>query len=91
MLDEVERVGNPLDTMTAGNVGDLWLLREVFAGRTLGPVPGCTVRDLCIPVRNRQIPVRVYMPADTGQGGGVRPPVLVYYHGGGWALGSIAT
>jgi acetyl esterase len=91
VLDEIERIGNPLDTLTDANVADLWLLREIFAARTLGPVPGCTVRDLCVPVRNRQIPVRVYTPTDPGPGGDGRPPVVVFYHGGGWALGSVAT
>jgi acetyl esterase len=86
VLDEVNRLGNPLDQMTADNVGDLWLLREALAGKILRPIALAAVRDVCIPARNRRIPVRIYTPANVH-----RPPVLVYYHGGGWALGSIAT
>jgi acetyl esterase len=72
--------------MTRDNVSDLWRLREVLAARVLSPIPLAGVRDVGIPARNRQVPVRLYTPA-----GGGRAPVLVYYHGGGWALGSIAT
>jgi acetyl esterase len=86
VLDDLQRLGNPLDQMTAENVGDLWLLRETLAGKILRPVPLARVRDVCIPARNRRIPVRIYTPPDVQ-----RPPVLVYYHGGGWTLGSIAT
>ncbi len=31
VLDDLKRVGNPLDQMTRDNVGDLWVLREVLA------------------------------------------------------------
>jgi acetyl esterase len=86
VLDDLERLGNPLDQMTAENVGDLWLLRETLAGKILRPIGLAAVRDVCIPARDRQIPLRIYTPAKAD-----RPPVLVYYHGGGWSLGSIAT
>jgi acetyl esterase len=89
VLDDLQRLGNPLDQMTADNVADLWLLRETLAGKVLRPIPLAAVRDVCVPARNRPIPVRIYTPADSQRDG--RPPVLVYYHGGGWTLGSIAT
>jgi acetyl esterase len=88
VLDDINRLGNPLDRMTADNVGELWLLREVLAAQVIETVPVAAVRDLAVPARNRQVPVRVYTPPDGGSG---RPPVLVYYHGGGWSLGSLAT
>jgi acetyl esterase len=87
VLDDLERVGNPLDKLTRENVSDLWFLRETLAGKVIAPIPLAGVRDGCIPARNRQIPIRIYTPASRG----ARPPVLVYYHGGGWSLGSIAT
>jgi acetyl esterase len=89
VLDDLDRLGNPLEQMTAENVGDLWLLREVLAARVLRPLPLASVRDLAVPARNRQVLARVYTPPGFEQG--ARPPVLVYYHGGGWALGSLAT
>jgi acetyl esterase len=91
VIDEINRVGNPLDTMTLEDVGDLWRLREVLAAKVLGTVPVGEVRDIVIPARNRVIPARIYTPADRELGRDGRLPVLVYYHGGGWTLGSLGT
>jgi acetyl esterase len=91
VLDDLERLGNPLDQMTRDNVAGLWLQREVLAARVLAPIPLAGVRDAWVPARNRVIPVRIYTPADRELACGGRLPVLVYYHGGGWTLGSLAT
>jgi acetyl esterase len=91
VLDDLERLGNPLDQMTRDNVADLWLQREVLATRVLAPIPLAGVRDVCVPGRNYVIPVRIYTPADRELARGGQLPVLVYYHGGGWTLGSLAT
>jgi acetyl esterase/lipase len=91
VLDDLERLGNPLDQMTRDNVGELWLQREVLAGRVLAPIPLDGVRDAWVPARNRVIPIRIYTPADRELACSGRLPVLVYYHGGGWTLGSLAT
>jgi acetyl esterase len=45
-----------------------------------------SVTDREIPGPGGAIPVRVYRPA-----GDAPKPVIVYYHGGGWVLGSLAT
>src|SRR6266542_4168788 len=91
VLDDLDRLGNPLDQLTPDNLGAFWLLREVLAGKVLGPLPVASVRDVCIPARNRQIAARIYTPADGELARQGRLPALVYYHGGGWALGSLAT
>ena len=91
VLDDLERLGNPLDQMTADNVADLWLQREVLAARVLVPIPLAGVRDAWAPARNRVIPIRIYTPADRELACGGRLPALIYYHGGGWTLGSLAT
>jgi acetyl esterase len=91
VLDDIARLGNPLDQMTADNVRDLWLLREVLAARVIRPLPLAGVLDVSIPARNRQLPARIYTPAERDLERDGRRPVLVYYHGGGWTLGSIAT
>src|SRR4051812_36635275 len=44
------------------------------------------VRDLAIPSAGGEIPVRVYRPE-----GETPQPIVVWLHGGGWALGSIET
>src|SRR4051812_5496760 len=44
------------------------------------------VRDLAVPSAGGEIPVRVYRPEGDGP-----LPIVVWLHGGGWALGSIDT
>lgn len=45
------------------------------------------VEDRTVPGPNGDIPIRVYKPIDTD----ATLPVLVYFHGGGWVIGSIDT
>src|SRR5262249_43165889 len=91
VLDDLDRLGNPLDQMTPDNIGALWLLREVLAAKVLGPLPVASVRDVSIPVRNRQIASRLYTPAGRALARQGRLPPAVYSHGGGWCLGSLAS
>jgi acetyl esterase len=91
VLDDVERLGNPLDRLTRESVAALWTQREILASRPLAAIPLAGVRDACVPARNRQIPVRLYVPGDRSLAREDLLPVLIYYHGGGWALGSLAT
>lgn len=51
----------------------------------LGKPPKChSVTDRLIPVRDGEIPVRIYRPnAGTGL------PLILNYHGGGWAVGNL--
>ena len=54
------------------------------------PPPGedvASVEDLEVPGPDGPLPVRVYRP----DGAAVPAPVVVFFHGGGWVLGSIAT
>ena len=54
------------------------------------PPPGedvASVEDLEVPGPDGPLPVRVYRP----DGGTDPSPVVVFFHGGGWVLGSIAT
>jgi acetyl esterase len=50
------------------------------------PPPVSQVEERELPGPNGVIPVRVYTPAGSGPF-----PVLVYFHGGGWVLGSVET
>jgi acetyl esterase len=59
--------------------------REAFATRPLPPAgPIHRVESLTIPGPAGGIPVRIYHPSDAPQ-----LPVLVWYHGGGWVLGTL--
>jgi acetyl esterase len=58
---------------------------EVFSG---GDPPGIGfVRDLAIPGPEQEIPIRVYRNEELEESDPA--PVLVYYHGGGWVLGTL--
>lgn len=48
------------------------------------PVPVHQVRELQVPGRGGQIPVRIYIP-----GAERRYPMIVFFHGGGWVIGNL--
>lgn len=80
-----------LDGKAASGAPPTWesTPEEVRAGVALnrdliGPGPHvASVRDIVIPGQAGGIPARVYSPAPGA------PGVVVYYHGGGWVIGSI--
>jgi acetyl esterase len=45
------------------------------------------VTDMTIDLTGRTLPARLYVP----QGAGDLPPLTVYFHGGGWVIGTIET
>jgi len=64
-------------------------LREVYTRERMKLQPPrpevAEVREISIPGRDGPIPARVYVPF-----GGTAPrPLLVYFHGGGWVVGSL--
>ena len=81
LLDQMATAGAPpLETMSPSDA------RAGFAGMKElgGPAePLAKVADITIPVPDGQIPARVYTPA-----GSTPLPGLVYFHGGGWVIGS---
>lgn len=54
-----------------------------FAG---DPEPVARIEDIAIPGPGGPLPVRVYTPAGPGPF-----PVLLYFHGGGWVIGTLDT
>lgn len=68
-----------------------WLRREAAAGDPLEAVALESARDILIPGRNLRIPARVYTPLDRQLARGGDLPVIVFFHGGGWVIGSIDT
>jgi len=57
--------------------------RKYFA---VEPQPIAKVENRTVPGPDGEVPVRIYTPDATGT-----LPVLVFYHGGGWVVGSIET
>ena len=80
-----------LDGKAAIGVPPFWELTPEQAraivtanNETIGPGPAVeTVRDVLIPGHAGGIPARVYSPVPDA------PGVVVYYHGGGWVVGSV--
>ena len=82
VLEAVPMLCDDLGSMTAQEV------RTLFEQGN--PPPGedvASVEDLEVPGPDGPLPVRVYRP----DGAAVPAPVVVFFHGGGWVLGSIAT
>lgn len=54
----------------------------------MGPPPAVArVEDLTLDLPGRSIPARLYIP----EGAGDNPPLVLFYHGGGWVIGTIDT
>lgn len=63
-------------------------LREANRPMQMGPPPAVAeVRDLTMELQDRAITARLYKPESTGE----NPPLVLFYHGGGWVVGSIET
>ncbi len=63
-------------------------LRENDRPMPLGAPPAVAeALDIVIDLPGRSLPSRLYLP----EGAGEHPPLVVYYHGGGWVVGTIET
>ena len=83
-LDELDKLGlPPLHELSPAKARAM----TAADADAFGPAePVAETYDLAIPGPNGEIPIRIYVPE------GDRPfPVFVYYHGGGWVIGSVAT
>ena len=65
------------------------LLRETSdRPMQVGPPPAVAkVEDLTITLDGRALPARLYVP----EGAGARPGLTLFYHGGGWVIGTLET
>src|SRR5690349_4312567 len=53
--------------------------------------PSVKIENRTIPGPATELPVRIYRPAATAGADPQRLPVVVYFHGGGWVVGSISS
>ena len=82
-LDQVKAMGlPPFEEMTVEQAREAILgMRELA-----GPPEAIDTEDRTVPSPDGDIPARIYIPAGDGPF-----PVLVYFHGGGWVIGSLET
>jgi acetyl esterase len=84
-LEEMAKAGFPAnETLTPAEARRMMLERRALIPQQTVPV--ANVDDRAIPGPDGEIPIRVYTPD------GQAPfPVLVFFHGGGWVIGSLDT
>jgi acetyl esterase len=89
MLGLAKRVGR--ETLTGGlppAQARVYVQRDAEAGSGTRPLPMASVQSLEIPGPASTLPARLYLPF------GAPPaprPLLLYFHGGGWVIGSLDT
>ena len=84
----VERQVPPTHTLSPAEARRLY--RERRAVTQPEPPPIAETRDLQASGPHGPIPLRLYHPLPAAQRK-TAPPVLVYYHGGGWVIGDLDT
>jgi acetyl esterase len=86
VLDVFAEIGSPpVETMTPAEArADRARIADAAMAFASPVVELPRVEDRCIAAQGRDIPVRIYWPANEGP-----MPALVYFHGGGWVLGTL--
>lgn len=88
LLSQLKIVGNDLDNLTRESIAAIRSIREQRAQRGLWHIPLESVRNFTVPGDACPVPVRLYVPQDKQLARGPSLPVVIFFHGGGWALGS---
>jgi acetyl esterase len=83
VIDQMARAGPPINELSVEEVRQNSTAMAEMQGP---PEPVAGVEDRTIPGPGGGIPVRIYTPFGKGPF-----PVLVYFHGGGWVVGDIAS
>jgi acetyl esterase len=83
MLKQMEADGVP-DISEMSVPQARMFLEQAFANMVPNPEPMAEVRDFTVPGPAGRLPVRLYKPEDSAT-----PPLVVFFHGGGWVIGSV--
>ncbi len=84
MLRQMEKDGVP-DISEMSVPQARMFLQTAFANMVPNPEPMAEVRNFTVPGPAGRLPVRLYKP----EGAGLLPPLVVFFHGGGWVIGTI--
>jgi acetyl esterase len=74
---------SPIQTQTVADARATCDVGNMFAGEL---IPVAATKDVLIPVFGGAIGARVYTPEGLGP-----HPIVVFYHGGGWVIGSLTS
>ncbi len=86
VLDRVAKSGQPpLETLSPAEARRLYARNAAVLD--LPPAPMASIEMRAVPGPAGPISIRLYSPPATG----VPEPLLVFFHGGGWVIGSIET
>jgi len=88
LLDQVKMIGNDLDTLTLDTLSTVRSIREQRAEHALYDLTVESVRNFILPNHEYPVPLRLYVPHDKQLARAGKLPVVVFFHGGGWVLGS---
>src|SRR5437867_9963397 len=83
LLEQMTTVVRPFDELSVEEARAAIATLSAAAGE---PEAVARVENRTVPGPRDEIPVRIYTPE-----GRAPFPVLVYFHGGGWVIGSLAT
>lgn len=87
-LDQVQKTGNDLDSLTRERIEAIRSVREQMAQRFLWHIPVQDIFNFTVASDEYPVPVRLYVPYDKQLARGGKLPVIVFFHGGGWTLGN---
>ena len=65
------------------------LIRSTLTPSPEPHIPAKLIEDLTLSINEAEIPVRIYTPADREEVSASNYPALVYFHGGGWVMGTL--
>jgi acetyl esterase len=89
MLSTYNRTA-PLDKLSDKTIPVLRQGERIASVTNVSPIAMDRVTHLNINSNSHSIPVTVWTPKLKEDTQGTKPPVLIYYHGGGWVLGCAA-
>ncbi len=83
-LEEVAKVDIPsFDEMTPE------LIRSTLTPSPEPHLPAQKIENLGLAINSAEVPIRIYTPANRQDVAASKSPALVYFHGGGWVMGTL--
>ncbi len=87
LMQHLEFLGGGERDMSAFDINEVRAAGQAMWQGLNGPEPeGCLVTPVTVPGPAGMVPARLYRPADSA---GQTLPAVVFFHGGGWALGDL--